>query len=670
MFIKKHEPAILGICYSCRFSRQMAIDFVGRLAYLEQHNGIKHVVDTLKARYAALVARDFARFKMSEGQWIGCWKHFSRMAQRSRRALKQALRVLKCFGLFVHPAPTLKDYEAKRKELLAHDSHKSAEASETLVDHVIDLKYSIKYSTQYPLGTKRAPLNGGIKLAEILISPREHIDSLLEFPSFTRRFYHSLSKLVGKDMPPRTLYSMGEVEHDVAGSAVLLTKDRGYKLRLIANCNRMLQLAVSPLHNYLMSILRVVPESFVYDQDGGALWVSDRLKEGVTLTSLDLKSASDNIPLGPQLALIRDLCPSLDEELQMFHHISRMSWSTPYNKVRWTCGHPMGVNASFGLFTTFLINIFYKVGAEGRFCIVGDDLVFDSIYEHEIVSELGRYSIPVNHAKSLFSDKIFAEFVGRLIDKYGSLDVFKASPYSSKDPLGIVRQYGRKAIFHLGPKHIFGKRSYVEVVDDLRYFLNSKVLAEAIKPYLSPYQVLLEEGHIPPPIHLGGVSKEILGKMAREIAPEGLDPLRKPNATDMNLSADQRLQQKLLHSITNHLNLVQPEHAYNHYIQHGAKQVQAFTVAFNERGAVMLYNRLLQALKRVKSLDEAYEILIQYQTILDSIGIEPRNVRDISRTEKLAKANKQVEVRSVQEPSTKTLYFRLVNAVKRFRKLN
>jgi hypothetical protein len=302
----------------------------------------------------------------------------------------------------------------------------------------------------------------------------------------------------------------------------------------------------------------------------------------------------------------------------------------------------MGVNASFALFTTWLINLFYLVGAEGAFCIVGDDLVFDSIYESEIIARLELYGVPINRGKSLFSDDEFSEFVGRILDKYGSLGVFKAAPFRSHDPLGIIRQFGYPSIKHLGPKRLFGK-SYKDVVDCFLYLQTSPVLKAALLELSTPYERLSAEYHVPLPIYSGGVSQTILRKMYQEVPDAPIsesDKLQIRLASEYGetspwLASEESLRQVRRETDIKHLLSMPPGRAYDS-LSRKVCVVQAFTVAENDSVWVSFHQALIASLKLCKTDDEALDLLISYQDRLDLFNINPVFARNIAVEEERA----------------------------------
>jgi hypothetical protein len=650
----------------------MSIDFIGHLVVLEKTRGINSVVSVLKERAHALFAGEVSNFRTSEnGSWFGCWRNFTLLAKRGRRGLRNALRILRVYGIFIHKPPMEKDYKVHAKAI--------SENPERLVyylvlpNHLSDFdSRAHEYKTDYPMSTKRCPLARGLKQPEVLTSPKEHIDSLSEFPNFVVEHYHVLKGLIGSDLPGIDFYFRlcqgGST--DYAGYAVLLSKDRGMKLRLIANCNRILQLVLSPLHKCLLDTLRKIPESFFEDQDGGAEKVIERLNTGTRLTSLDLLSASDNIPLGPQLDLAFELYPHLRTECLMFGQVARMSWRTPYQKVRWTRGHPMGVNVSFGLFTVWLVNMFYHIGAQDAFCIVGDDIVFESSFEPHVLAHLAYYGISVNNGKSLFGHVGLAEFVGRLIDSVGSLNVYKANQFRRSDPLGIIRQYGLKAIKYLGPKRLFNM-SYREVVSAVLFYHDSRELKEGIKPYLRPYDVLNMESKLPLPLHAGGVSRHILVKMVKEIplpvlSPENMIFLNRKLSWGEALTP-REFQLELRQGEVARVSCMLPGQAYTYLINHEyARHVKAFTVETNEAYEIRLIQGLLARIKRCKSMEDALEILSGYEEIVDhqSLVIN-HHAPDISRAEDDAKAKRFRVNGTVKRPEAEPSAWFLVQMLRR-----
>lgn len=658
LYIKSYYSKLYGLCIVNSFSGPMTHSFLEELTQLEKTRGIKSTVSILRERAHCLVTSSLKGFKRDkDGHWVGPWRHLERLALRGRRGLRRALRILKLSGYFVHPAPIRRDYQLLKAQLeVTPVRSRWLKLSTDLRSHVM---FEFKHDVSYPLSTKRCPLQGGLMLPEVLVSPKEHIESLTEFPNLMVDYYAVFKALVGSDLPSRSFYLqlVGSSE-DCAGKISLLAKDRGMKLRPIANCNRVLQLAISPLHNSLWTTMELVPECFVYNQDAGATWVQGMLVNGYVLTSLDLKSASDNIPLDPQLDLAHDLYPWLGNEINIFARVARMYFRTPYKDVsiRYGTGHPMGVSASFGLFTIWLINLFYHMGAHGAFCIVGDDLVFDSSFESELLAYLQLYGVPVNRGKSLFSNSLYCEFVGRVIDVHGSLNVYKASPFTRVDPLGVVRQYGLKGL-SLGPSKLF-KSDYKDVAQSVLLYQQSPVLQTVVGLILPPRDILAMAGVIPKPVNSGGLSRTIIEKMAEEAyAPVetngefseenflmSFDPGAIPTPTmepepstfseeDFLMSGDMGGSQPLDLSVDYlevasfraefSLTKLEPRDAYQCLMENDkVKRLRAWAVESNDEYVQHIHVLLQEMLKDILCEEDGYELILEFEKSMDLLGLE------------------------------------------------
>jgi hypothetical protein len=75
-----------------------------------------------------------------------------------------------------------------------------------------------------------------------------------------------------------------------------LIQEPGFKLRAVANPNRILQLALEPLGKQLYSWLKTVPEDCAYRQDSGMYTVQGILGQRLEVHSIDLSNATDVFP--------------------------------------------------------------------------------------------------------------------------------------------------------------------------------------------------------------------------------------------------------------------------------------------------------------------------------------------------------------------------------------
>ena len=475
-YFSKHERMVKAIMRSAGLSKNQTRCLAGYLALLERNNGVYFVVNVLKERTMALLHAKAEEYETRGGFWTGPFRPVHAMSVRGPKGLERALNVLKLHGLFKAPAASRTTYKVLATELGRPKDvfgQFGLPRLETFTDHSRGIK--IQHDGYYPNSIKRCPI-GKASVPEYLMIPKDHIESMDYFPSHVVLHYNYYKALVGKDMPSldhfeqlkliqnlkgRVRYRLcrqfgvvGLLSDDCAGSVSVLVKDGSLKQRVIANASRILQLACSPVHNWCMEFLRRHPSSFVFDQLGGVEWVALQLATRKPLSSIDLKSASDNIPLMPQIRLVQKYVPSLSEPLRIFYEVSRMVYRTPTDiTVKWTCGSPMGVKGSFGLFTIFLMFLIEKVGGAGKYAIVGDDIVVHSEYTKKVLTVLGRYDIPISKQKSLFDHYGIAEFCGKIILPDRALNAFKAPRLNlDKDPIGVLTQYGRRILRFLPGK--------------------------------------------------------------------------------------------------------------------------------------------------------------------------------------------------------------------------
>lgn len=527
MYTVQYSCSIFDICKACDLSKSQSASFYGWLKKTEENCGIEFVVSELKHRYSVVLGSTKDTYRSHrDGTWFGAFRPISKLARKGRLGWIRALRILRLYGLFEAPPPELDDY-VKHGESIASNP-------EPVDVFIFELEYSTRREiigkvkgrdTTYPLRNTIVPLGRDITSSEVLTTPQEHIACLDNCPELVREFYDLFKELVGKTLPPVEHYDGLATslwfEHDVVGSITLLTKDRGLKKRAVVNPFRILQLVLSRLSNTLWDVLSRDPDCWIYDQDLGAEWVAERLRQGSALTSIDLKSATDNIPMLPQIKLAQTLWPELAEDLRVFAMVSRSFWWTPYEKLdlQYTRGHGMGLNGSFPLFTLFLTALCKEVGARGRYAIVGDDLVVESRYTEKICQVLAVYGVPINHSKSLFSKSI-AEFVGRLYDKRGNMFVYKAADFKPKaDPLGLIRQYGPRAM----RKTRLSKQSkmYKERLATFLLLKNDDDLVEALNSFTVSLSERRTLGTEPKEVYFeGGCPEEILDALIRSIHPK------------------------------------------------------------------------------------------------------------------------------------------------------
>jgi len=476
-YVHNHRTDLINRWKACKLPDKAIVNMVKRLEHFEQHHGIHFVVSYLKTMKSFLLGGQTTGLKTRNGNFLGDFRSVSVVFNKSRKGRTLAIRALNVYGLFEAKKPGEKEY-LKFKSLIQKPSDPKllSEIIVTPEDRYL-AKMAIKearFSSTYPLGNTRAPLATFKTKVEREIGPEEHLQTLFMFPNIVSQHYDFIIEL----LPLRVQYHYdAECEYtkvDSVGNVIGLTKDRGMKIRFIANPFRTIQLILSRLKSCAENFLKDLPESCVFDQDKGMEWVRKELSLGIKISSVDLTQCTDRLPLVFQVQLLKDLFPELQEDIEIFEKVSRSLWHTQYCDVKWKVGQPLGTGPSFSTFTIFHIFLIRSLGGNAsNFRVIGDDVVFsNSPLKDSYLKTLDSLGMEISIQKSLM-DQPVAEFAGRIIDQFGTLEVYKASATDFvNDPLGIIRQYGERGARFCVPKHM---QNLLINVSSLPIFGNGKI---------------------------------------------------------------------------------------------------------------------------------------------------------------------------------------------------
>lgn len=212
------------------------------------------------------------------------------------------------------------------------------------------------------------------------------------------------------------------------------------KLRTVANPNRLVQYINRPLGEVLSSAFYRRDGYFVLNQSAGFQWAQDKLRQGISLSSFDMSSATDRLDYKKFLHSYfhriydePDRFPLLKRSFELFEDTSDSNWSIPGhvadlcnivgNEVGWTVGQPLGLRPSFPILT--IMNASFASGAirevdgeftTGHFACVGDDLIIESKYADAYMAKVTGFNGKINNDKTMVSDR-YAEFCSHLITK-------------------------------------------------------------------------------------------------------------------------------------------------------------------------------------------------------------------------------------------------------------
>jgi hypothetical protein len=287
-----------------------------------------------------------------------------------------------------------------------------------------------------------------------VVSPDGHVDFDHPHVSFLKRFrklYLPVFKGLSTcgELAP-IFFSAAPPDTDIppiwGGRVSGLTKDGGWKIRWIANPGRLHQLALKPLGLALFQALRRLPWDCTFDQKRAIPFIQQALKEGRTVHSVDLSSATDYFPLELQLAVLTGLFPHDALHLELFEALSRSSWTSSFGSLQWTRGQPMGLYPSFpafalthGMLVAALARVYHN-----QFFILGDDIVIlDDSLAYQYKRALDLLECPHSPAKSIVSSRL-AEFAGMVITAEEIFPQYKWKPVSDDSFLDFARAYGRR----------------------------------------------------------------------------------------------------------------------------------------------------------------------------------------------------------------------------------
>jgi hypothetical protein len=220
------------------------------------------------------------------------------------------------------------------------------------------------------------------------------------------------------------------------------------------------QYLLGPWAKSLYRALRHIPQDCTFDQEKGANQVIQWLREGRTVYSFDLSSATDRFPL----ALTRTVLLALSESPNMkgwvntFSILARIPAMVGYKgsakaHIAWKVGQPLGVVASFAAFAlthhALVRSLWRGNPSEAPYVILGDDLVIadDELatsYRRVVTEVLG---VEISEAKSLHGR--LGEFAGRIIDPAGwefKLKYFNLNLRTLRNGIEVIGSRALKAV--------------------------------------------------------------------------------------------------------------------------------------------------------------------------------------------------------------------------------
>lgn len=262
-----------------------------------------------------------------------------------------------------------------------------------------------------------------------------------------------LSKLSSKWKPHKEL-SLGRIG---------FVPDKGLKTRVVAIGDGFSAAALQPVHDYLITMLKVMPTSAAFKQDKAWATLIYRTLHGLFCGSSDATAFTDRFPIGPQAAVLE----SVTDAKLAIHWLSviQRQFKVPgpcNDTIKYQVGQPMGFLSSWPLATIthhalveyaadrVLTERASKSFKRSGYFILGDDIViFNELVYNEYIILCIKLGLDLNKNKSTVSTHC-CEFAKQLF--WRGSRVSAITPLSllkvSYDPLSVLSLL--QELSHLG----------------------------------------------------------------------------------------------------------------------------------------------------------------------------------------------------------------------------
>jgi hypothetical protein len=249
------------------------------------------------------------------------------------------------------------------------------------------------------------------------------------------------------------------------GNIGFLQKEE-YKARTVANPNKVSQALCYPLFSLWRKLDEGLPCSTTFNKEEGVRWVQEQLSNGITLSCVDMTSATDLLDMDMCIDIVnytylQHLIGNYDYEqaVEHFRALARGKyWCEDLASfVVWKQGQPLGATPSFMLLD--LTNHTLAMWAcrlanipQTSFRCHGDDMVIDQRAERFYIDLIKLFGGEVNVSKTLTSS-IMAEFDGMFITATESCNKrFYLSYFDDDSFMSYARYYGPLARKYMMPR--------------------------------------------------------------------------------------------------------------------------------------------------------------------------------------------------------------------------
>lgn len=482
-----------------------------------RESGEEWTVERLKSLKTALISRmadvpyELPWIRSSNGIPCGPFKPLFRMTEMSLRKKAQALNTLMMYSSFVSNGITPKQRRKFITSVLNPEPVKRQLTVDEILDSVEPLQWSYPEEEAYlprqvqevPWSSERFAPAGDRTVPESDVAAWLPYHFASAFSKEMWRKYPSLYKPMIKDLKKKghfresSAFDRGVTypwkfakdgfrvpRLDPGVGKVSFIQEAGYKLRAVANPDRLHQEALGPLKKKLLKVLRTIPQDCTHDQGKPLKVIQGWLGRGQEVHCVDLSDATNNFPLDLQVKLLKKtLSENWYPLIDLFTDLSRGPWKYKDEDgedrlISWVKGQPLGLGPSFPSFAlahhALVWSSAKKAGVlpeYGRkalpYFVLGDDIVIgDRRIAESYRSALDDLGCPVSEPKCITSS-LLAEFAGKVITREGVLHPFKWRTPSDRSFVDVARQLGHQSISLFRPKQQFILRKIAEVPEEL-----------------------------------------------------------------------------------------------------------------------------------------------------------------------------------------------------------
>ena len=219
-----------------------------------------------------------------------------------------------------------------------------------------------------------------------------------------------------KSWPNRLIRPVGRIHH--------IPKKGTIKRRPIANPNKFWQALSEPYSRQLYALLRTYKTDATFNQNRFTSEIKDRIDKGLYVGSVDLSSATDNLPLSwfPLYSFVPKLVETnIGRSVVASMLLARLDYRDGDHILNWKQGQPLGSLPSFAILGITHNTILWCLSKllqlkDLPYRIVGDDLI---VYNEELralyIEFMTFCGIPLSLHKSYENRAV--EFVGRFFVK-------------------------------------------------------------------------------------------------------------------------------------------------------------------------------------------------------------------------------------------------------------